>query len=354
MKKISQCIALFIWAALPCMAKTHHAWTLTSEVFASAEPAESDRSAKSQVAAANAFISTLSADEKKQLLLPLTHPERQKWTNIPARGDDGGLRLGDLTKVQLESGVAFLSTVLSEKGYLTARNIMLADDLLLNSKERAERRGGFGSANYWIAIFGTPSETEPWGVQWDGHHVAINLTIVGDKMTTSPAFIGTQPHKFHLGEEEITPMENEKAFALEFMKSLDDAQRAKAIVSDQRSYVKAGAGRDGVMPETKGLACSELTDTQYAGLLKLVGLWVHGLPAKPAQARMEELKAQLKKAHFAWYGPFAPGCDASYHIIGPEVIVEYAGQDLGGNPLDHVHSIYRNPKNEYGALWVKK
>lgn len=333
--------------------KPHKAWTLASEVFATAKPAESDRSPKAQVAAAHAFLAVLSDDEKKQALLPLNDPERQKWTNVPTKANDGGIRLGDLAKPQLEKAVAFLSTVLSEKGYLMARNIMLADDLLLKNKERAERRGGLGSANYWIAIFGTPSENEPWGVQWDGHHVAVNLTIVGEKMTLSPAFIGTQPHKFMLGEEEIIPMENEIAWAIEFMNNLDEKQRAKAIIKNKRGRMQAGAGKDGFIPPSKGLPVKELTPEQHAKLLKLIGLWVDDLPAKPAAARMKELDTQLKKAHFAWYGPFTPGSDASYHLVGPEIIVEYTGQDLGGNPLDHIHSIYRNPTNEYGAQWIQ-
>lgn len=354
MKRIpSLSLALALCAPL-AFAKTHHAWTLASEVFATEKPAQSDRSPKAQVAAAEAFLATLSPDEIKKTLLPLTDPERQKWTNVPTKANDGGLRLGDLTKPQLKKAVAFLSTVLSENGYLMARNIMMADDLLIKNDKQAKRRGGFGSANFWIAIFGTPSATEPWGVQWDGHHVAVNLTIVGEKMSLSPAFIGTQPHKFMLGDEEITPMKNEIAWAIDFMNSLDEKQRAKAIITNKRGRMQAGAGKDGVMPEAKGLACSDLAEKQHALLVKLVGLWVDDLPAKPAKARMAELDAQLKEAHFAWYGPFSPGSDASYHLVGPEVIVEYTGQDLGGNPLDHIHSIYRNPTNEYGAQWIKK
>ena len=56
--------------------KTHKAWTLASEVFAAVKPAESDRSPKARVAAANALIAMLSADEKKQLLLPFNYLTR--------------------------------------------------------------------------------------------------------------------------------------------------------------------------------------------------------------------------------------------------------------------------------------
>ena len=35
------------------------------------------------------------------------------------------------------------------------------------------------------------------------------------------------------------------------------------------------------------------------------------------------------------------------------MIIEYACQDLGGRPLNHLHSMYRNPENEYGAAFVR-
>lgn len=338
----------------PLMAAPHKAWTLASEVFAVAKPAQTDHSPKAMVAAANAFLQTLAPEERKQAMLPIDDPERRTWTNVPSSADDGGIRLGDLTKPQLESACAFLSTVLSTPGYLKARNIMMADDLLLKSEKQATKRGGFGAANFWIVIFGTPSETAPWGVQWDGHHVAINLTMEGEKMTMSPSFIGTQPHAFTLGGEQIVPMEKETAWAYEFINSLDENQRSRAIQGDKRGRMKAGPGRDGAKPDLRGLPCDTLTEDQRGLLMKLIGLWVNDLPEAPAKARLKEIESQLNKTHFAWHGPYKPGSDASYHLNGPGVIIEYSGQDLGGDPLDHLHSIYRDPTNEYGVKWVGK
>ena len=39
----------------------------------------------------------------------------------------------------------------------------------------------------------------------------------------------------------------------------------------------------------------------------------------------------------------------SYRLQGPSLLVEYACQNLGGDPLDHLHAMYRDPTNEYGA-----
>jgi hypothetical protein len=333
--------------------ETHKAWTLASEVFASMKPVETDHSPAAMVAAAEGLLAKLTPEQRKQVLLPLDDAERRKWTNVPPGADDGGLRLGDLNKEQLEAASAFLSTVMSKSGYEKSRHIMLADDLLLKSKKQAERRGGFGSANYWVAIFGTPSETEPWGVQWDGHHVAINLTIAGEKVTMSPSFIGTQPHRFMVGDEEIAPMAGETAGAYAFIDSLSEEQRKEAIQGAKRGAMLAGPGMDGKQPKLRGMSCKSLSPEQREKLMSLIALWVDDLPKAAAAARLKEIEGQLDQTVFAWNGPYDLGSDMSYHLAGPGVIIEYSGQDLGGDPLDHLHSIYRDPGNEYGVEWIK-
>ena len=67
------------------------------------------------------------------------------------------------------------------------------------------------------------------------------------------------------------------------------------------------------------------------------------------QPRMRALAAEVDDMRLAWSGPTAAGSDASYVIQGPTLIIEYAGQDLGGDPLDHLHTMYRDPTNEYGG-----
>jgi len=334
-------------------AEEHKAWTLASEVFATAKPAETNHSPQAMVAAAEAFLATLTDEQRKLALLPIDDPERLKWTNTPPRGSEGGLRLGDLNKEQLEAAAAFLSTTFSTEGYLMSRNVMLADDLLLDSKKEAEERGGFGSANYWVAIFGKPSEKDEWGVQWDGHHVGMNLTIVGEDVTISPSFIGTQPRVFMLGDEKIVPMGEETSQAYVFIDSLTEKQKEEAIRGDKRRRIVAGPGKDGTKPELPGMSCKTLDPDQRGQLLKLISLWVDDLPKASAEARMKEVEAGLDETVFTWNGPFAVGSDMSFHISGPTLVIEYAGQDLGGDPLDHLHSIYRDPTNEYGVKWTK-
>ena len=40
---------------------------------------------------------------------------------------------------------------------------------------------------------GTPSATEPWGWQLDGHHAIINYFVLGDQVVMTPFFAGSEP-----------------------------------------------------------------------------------------------------------------------------------------------------------------
>ena len=321
--------------------------SLPSKVLSTYQPTKVEKHTPAVMAErAGAFLAALDEKLRKQAALPIDSPERAKWTNVPPRGPQGGVRLGDLDEKQLKLACDLLAAVLSEQGYLKARNIPLADDRLLRN---GERRPGFGAEDYWLAIFGSPSPTKPWGLQFDGHHIAINLSFHGDGMSMSPSFIGTQPSAFELGDEKVVPMANESPAALALLESLDDEQRKKAVVGDKRANLAAGAGRDGFIPEAVGLPCAALDEKQQAALVGMVKQYVGDLPAPFAERRLAELKGELAKMSFAWWGPAKEGGDLSYRLQGPSLIIEYAGQNLGGDPDNHLHSIYRDPTNEYGA-----
>ena len=52
----------------------------------------------------------------------------------------------------------------------------------------------------------------------------------------------------------------------------------------------------------------------------------------------------------------APGKNgtAYYRVQGPALVIEYAPQPLGGDPSLHIHTIYRDPTNDYGAKLVSQ
>ncbi len=302
-------------------------------------------------ARAEAFLDALDDDLRKQAALPYDSPEKAKWTNVPPRGPQGGVRLGDLNETQLKLACDLLGCVLSPQGYGKARNIPLADDRLLRN---GQRRPGFGAEDYWLAIFGEPSKTEPWALQFDGHHLAINLAFHGGRMSMSPTFVGTQPREFQLGDDKVVPMPKEAPAALALLQTLNDDQKKKATIGGKRANLVAAAGRDGFVPDSLGISCKAFNDEQRKALLAVIRLYVGDLPAHFADDRIKELTAEIDKMSFGWWGPAEKGGDFSYRIQGPSLIIEYAGQDLGGDPSNHLHSMYRDPTNEYGARLGKK
>lgn len=67
---------------------------------------------------------------------------------------------------------------------------------------------------------------------------------------------------------------------------------------------------------------------------------------------MAEIEAGLAETWFAWSGATThePGRSgtAYYRTQEPQLVIEYAPQPLGGDPTLHVHTIYRDPTNDYG------
>jgi hypothetical protein len=86
-------------------------------------------------------------------------------------------------------------------------------------------------------------------------------------------------------------------------------------------------------------------------LLDLAHEWVGILNDGAANAKMAEIKANLPRTYFAWSGATKNGGLAYFRIQGPTVIIEYAPQQ---GDLDHIHTIYRDPTNDYGAKLVKQ
>src|SRR5581483_10091119 len=67
-----------------------------------------------------------------------------------------------------------------------------------------------------------------------------------------------------------------------------------------------------------------------------------------AEPRMADIKANLPQTYFAWSGPTTNGSVIYYRIQGPTLVIEYAPQGT----VDHIHTIYRDPTNDYGAKFA--
>ena len=327
---------------------------------APAAATSSPRAAADAVAAVNAMLATLTPAQRQGALFAFEdQAQRQRWSNLPTGiFERRGIRLGDLAPAQLEAVHGVLRAILSEQGYRKVVEIMAGDEHL-----RSTGTGGgggrlqFGEDEFYLSILGQPSATQPWMIQFGGHHLAINLTMVGQGSSMTPSLPATQPAVFTLDGRIVRPLgdEYDKAFAL--INALDAAQQREAVLGFEMRDLVLGAGQDGKTIQPEGIRASRLTPAQQTMLLDLAGEWVNIQGEPGASAKMAEIRSNLADTYFAWSGPTTKGRAAYYRIQGPTVVIEYApqGRETGTDQgVDHVHTIYRDPTNDYGARLARR
>jgi hypothetical protein len=214
----------------------------------------------------------------------------------------------------------------------------------------------FGKDLYYISFLGAPSDRTPWMLQFGGHHLALNVTIAGARGMLTPTLTGAQPAIYTAGGKVVRPLANESDKAIALLDSLTSAQRKGAILGYRVADLVLGPGEDGKTIQPEGLKASDMNEHQRAMLLELISEWVGIINEKAAVPRMQEIAQDLDETWFAWSGPttVAPGSNitAYYRIQGPTMVIEYAPQGEGEEGVMHVHTMYRDPTNDYGSRFV--
>jgi hypothetical protein len=309
------------------------------------------------VSAANAFLATLDQKQRQSVLFAFDDAaQRVRWSNLPtSMVKRAGLSMGELTAAQRSAALALLSSTLSQRGFEKVRQIMEADETL---KHNEGNNPMFGESLYYISILGTPSVREPWMLQWGGHHLGLNITIAGERGVLTPTLTGAQPSLYTINGKTMRPLGQESDKAIALLKALDETQQKQAILSYRLADLVLGPGKDGKTIQPEGLKASAMNDRQRAMLLDVIGEWAGIVHEGAAAARMDELKAEINETWFAWSGPtdVTPGNNiaAYYRIQGPHLVIEYAPQKMGGDASLHVHTMYRDPTNDYGKRFAAK
>ena len=303
------------------------------------------------VAAAQAVLASLDEAGRTKILFPFDSQQKTGWSNLPVTMvKREGVQLADLSAPQRTAVKTLLATALSKSGYQKVEDIMLGDEVLRQGSNSGRGNPMFGKDLYYLAFLGTPSVTEPWMLQFGGHHLAINLTMGGSQATMTPSLPAAQPATFTIEGRTVRPLgaENDKAFAL--VNALNETQRGQAVLTYRVADLVLGPGQDGRTIQPEGIRASSLNASQQAMLLELVREWAGIMTDAFAGPRMAEIKAALPDTYFAWSGPTTNGSAAYFRIQGPTLVIEYAPQ--GG--VDHIHTIYRDPTNDYGAKFARK
>ena len=318
---------------------------------------------KRVVAAAEAFLGTLDERQRVKANPDLNEKTRTVWSNLPTgttmqvgAKERNGVKLGDLTPAQEKAALALVAATLSRDGFQKAMAIVDADQVLevrSAPNRQATSAVRFGRAEYYVSILGKPSTTTPWMIQFGGHHLAINVTLAGRENVLTPTHTGSQPANYSVDGRTVRPLgdENDKAFAL--VNALDTAQQKQAILGFEVRNLVLGPGTDGKTISPEGARASTFSPVQRTMLLDLVREWVEILDTEAASAKMKEVESGLSDTYFAWAGPTTNGKGAYFRIQGPAVLIEYAPQGQPDANTDHIHTIFRDPTNDYAARTSK-
>ena len=309
--------------------------------------------------AASAFLSALTSEQKTKTSFDVEDDEWRKWMNQHFYIRQG-MSFKEMSESQRESAFGLLRASLSAKGLKLTRDIMRLNHTLgeLNNNNFEE----YGEWLYWITVMGTPSATEPWGWQLDGHHLIINYFVLGDQVVMTPTFWGSEPVIARSGKfNGTTILEDEQNQGLKLINMLDEAQRKKAIiqVSKTGNNNVGEAFKDNVVLDYAGIRASELTPAQKQQLLAIVNEYISNMKEGHAKVKMEEIKKQIFQTYFAWIGGTAPDSVFYYRIHSPVILIEFDHQlpvglrQIVENPKvpnrEHVHAVVRTPNgNDYG------
>jgi len=307
--------------------------------------------------------------------------QRTDWAYFPR--DHAGLPLHDMDLQQQRRAHRLISSGLSLHGYAKVAAIMALESVL-NRLEGGRIQTVRDPGRYFVSIFGAPSDAR-WGWRLEGHHVALNYTIVdGRLLSPTPLFLGANPAEVRHGAHPATrPCGEEEDIARELLASLDEEQRAAATLSPVAppdfvlgnlpavpnavgpgEATPAGLRRMQQVTEAwdalpagsaarlrfargqpRGLAGRAMTEPQRGILHALLDVYTSRLPDEQAAVRLEQELAGIDGLHFAWAGSDRRGEGHYYRLQGRTVLIEYDNTQDGAN---HVHSVWRDMYADFG------
>jgi hypothetical protein len=309
--------------------------------------------------AAEAFLQALDPPQRSRTVFPVDDDEWRKWMN-PHFYVRQGVSFEEMRPEQRERAFALMGAGLSAKGLKLTRDIMRLNHTL------AELSGNnfeeYGEWLYHLTVMGQPSDREPWGWQFDGHHAVINYFVLGDQVVMTPFFAGSEPVTAPSGRYAgTTVLQEEQAAGLAFVRSLDATQRTRAVLQSEKAANNnlTEAFRDNVVLDYAGIRGADLTARQRDDLVALIGLFVANMDSGHARVKMDEVRAHLDRTWFAWVGQTEASSVFYYRIHSPVVLIEFDHQrptnlrHLSSTPTvptrDHIHAVVRTPNgNDYG------
>jgi hypothetical protein len=291
-------------------------------------------------------------------MFPVEDVQWRKWMNqdfYPRQG----ISLQEMTDAQREAAFGLMQLSLSTKGFELTRNIMRLHETL------AELNGDRifnGEWLYYITILGKPSPTEPWGWQFQGHHVIINYFLLGDQVVVTPLFVGSEPARATSGKYKgVTVLQQEQNDGLAMLQVLPEVHRKQAVLNFSKSGNNnlTEAFKDNVVLDYSGLRANSLVASTRQRLRDLIHLYVSNMDDSHTRVKMDEVDRHLDNTWFSWIGGAQPDSTFYYRVQSPVILIEFDHQrpvglwKFAADPhlptQQHIHCVVRTPNgNDYG------
>ena len=272
--------------------------TLTTAVFAH-EDHNRNPAAAEMNEAATVFLASLDGAQRKAASFEFKNKERENWHFVPM--DRKGVRFDALKPHQQHLAFGLLGTGLTQKGLMTATQIMTLEEILRSRGGDPKVRN---TEKYNIAIFGSPSPTKPWGWRFEGHHLSLNFSLLDDKVIGLPAFYGTNPDELKkgplkgmrpLGEIEDAGRQLAKDLIKADMSPVFSEKAPKEILTAQDSTAKA--------QQIMGTTSDKMNGEQVKQILAIVSQVASMQRGEITNESLRKINTtQRKKLHFAWGG----------------------------------------------------
>jgi Protein of unknown function (DUF3500) len=293
--------------------------------------------------AAKAFLDKLSPEQRAQATFRYDDPERVNWHFIPRPRK--GLPLKALDPAQRALAHEFIATGLSKPGYQQAVNVMSMDDVLylLETDDWAARRVRRDPLNYYLSVFGTPSEHGEWGWRLEGHHLSLNFTVHdGQVIASTPEFFGSNPSQLDAGPgRTLRPLGVVEDIAREIVRT-STPEQMKVVLVDKKAPNEVWSSNklQPILMSEVGLLASQMSPDQQTLLRHLLAEYLKVCPADLRAERESQIEAAgFGKIRFAWWGSLERNQKHAYHLEGPTFVVEYNNTQ---NNANHVHTVWRS------------
>ena len=307
------------------------------------------------VTTAKAWLASLNSNQLPSAKFKLDNPDYETWHFVPDNGfvsqrgyGRNGLTYKEMTAEQRSLADALLAASTSRAGFVSVKIIMSLEEVLrIQEKDTTGRRD---VDVYHFSVFGDPSEEGDWAWRLEGHHVSLHFLMRDGKLvSTSPTFLGANPHEVREGPRKGTrPLGARGEAARKLMRSLDAGQRKTALVSEEayRDILTSADTRAKLEGQPRGLAASKLSEEQYAMLLATADQYAMSLPSEQAEMRKSRARATAREElFFAWAGSVEPGGGDYYRIQAPDFLIEYDNTQNGNN---HSHTVWREFDGDFG------